>query len=81
MGRVSTVVAVIGLLLVRAPVHAADPATLTIGVGAVAETRSSSVVSGLSTITYANIFSTLTRLTSAAARQSSSRGWQPRGRS
>ena len=62
MRLVSIVVAVIGLLLSSGtPVHAADPSTLTIGVGAVAETLDPHLsLSGLSTITYANIFSTLT---------------------
>src|SRR6266566_4911583 len=62
MGRVSAVLALLGLLLSSAtPVHAADPAILTIGVGAVAETLDPHLsLSGLSTLTYANVFGTLT---------------------
>jgi peptide/nickel transport system substrate-binding protein len=62
MGRVSAALVLIGLcVLSTTPVPAADPTTLTIGVGAVAETLDPHLsLSGLSTLTYANVFSTLT---------------------
>ena len=62
MGRISAILALAGLCsLPSVPVDAADPSTLTIGVGAVAETLDPHLsLSGLSTLTYANVFSTLT---------------------